>query len=113
MLIPGGTAEGPPPLRWRAMGAWYWIGVSAGLGAAIGVLLAGAAGGGRGARLAVILLAGAAGAGVGWGIQSWQANRSGSDLAVGLLFFALGVVLLIYGLRVRRKLRAIAPDEED
>jgi steroid 5-alpha reductase family enzyme len=48
-----------------------------------------------------------------WGIQSWQANRSGSDLAVGLLFFALGVVLLIYGLRVRRKLRAIAPDEED
>jgi steroid 5-alpha reductase family enzyme len=48
-----------------------------------------------------------------WGIQSWQANRSGSDLFVGLLFFALGVVLLVYGLRVRRKLRAIAPDEED
>ncbi len=48
-----------------------------------------------------------------WGIQSWQANRSGSDLAVGLLFFALGVVLLVYGLRVRKKLRAIAPDEED
>ena len=48
-----------------------------------------------------------------WGIQSWQANRSGSDLAVGLLFFALGLVLLVYGLRVRKKLRAIAPDEED
>lgn len=48
-----------------------------------------------------------------WGIQSWQANRSGSDLAVGLLFFALGVALLVYGLRVRKKLRAIAPDEED
>ena len=48
-----------------------------------------------------------------WGIQSWQANRSGSDLAVGLLFFALGAVLLVYGLRVRKKLRAIAPDEED
>jgi steroid 5-alpha reductase family enzyme len=48
-----------------------------------------------------------------WGIQSWQANRSGSDLAVGLLFFVLGVVLLVYGLRVRKKLRAIAPDEED
>ena len=48
-----------------------------------------------------------------WGIQSWQANRSGSDLAVGLLFFALGVVLLVYGLRVRKKLRAIAPDDED
>jgi steroid 5-alpha reductase family enzyme len=48
-----------------------------------------------------------------WGIQSWQANRSGSDLAVGLLFFALGAVLLVYGLRVRKKLRAIAPDDED
>ena len=48
-----------------------------------------------------------------WGIQSWQANRSGSDLAVGLLFVALGAVLLVYGLRVRKKLRAIAPDEED
>jgi len=48
-----------------------------------------------------------------WGIQSWQATRSGSDLAVGLLFFALGVVLLVYGLRVRKKLKALAPDDED
>jgi steroid 5-alpha reductase family enzyme len=48
-----------------------------------------------------------------WGVQSWQATRSGSDLIVGLLFFALGVVLLVYGLRVRKKLRALAPDDED
>jgi hypothetical protein len=48
-----------------------------------------------------------------WGIQSWQATRSGSDLTVGLLFFALGIVLLVYGLRVRKKLRALAPDDED
>jgi steroid 5-alpha reductase family enzyme len=48
-----------------------------------------------------------------WGVQSWQANRSGSDLTVGLLFFALGLVLLVYGLRVRKKLRALAPDDED
>jgi steroid 5-alpha reductase family enzyme len=48
-----------------------------------------------------------------WGVQSWQANRSGSDLAVGLLFVALGVVLLVYGLRVRKKLRQVAPDDED
>jgi hypothetical protein len=48
-----------------------------------------------------------------WGIQSWQATRSGSDLTVGLLFFALGLVLLVYGLRVRKKLRALAPDDED
>jgi steroid 5-alpha reductase family enzyme len=48
-----------------------------------------------------------------WGVQSWQATRSGSDLAVGLLFVALGAVLLVYGLRVRKKLRALAPDDED
>ncbi len=48
-----------------------------------------------------------------WGVQSWQANRSSSDLVVGLLFFALGAVLLVYGLRVRRKLQAIAPDDEE
>jgi Na+/H+ antiporter NhaD/arsenite permease-like protein len=48
-----------------------------------------------------------------WGIQSWQATRSASDLTVGLLFFALGLVLLVYGLRVRKKLKALAPDDED
>lgn len=48
-----------------------------------------------------------------WGVQSWQANRSSSDLIVGLLFFALGVVLLVYGLRVRKKLRQLAPDDEE
>jgi len=48
-----------------------------------------------------------------WGVQSWQATRSGSDLAVGVLFVALGAVLLVYGLRVRKKLRQIAPDDED
>ncbi len=48
-----------------------------------------------------------------WGIQSWQANHSASDLGVGLLFFALGAVMVVYGLRVRKKLRAIAPDDED
>ncbi|MBW8876928.1 MAG: hypothetical protein JF614_18340 [Acidobacteria bacterium] len=48
-----------------------------------------------------------------WGVQSWQATRSGGDLAVGLLFVALGLVLLVYGLRVRKKLRELAPDDED
>ena len=48
-----------------------------------------------------------------WGVQSWHATRSGSDLTVGLLFFALGLVLLVYGLRVRKKLRALAPDDEE
>lgn len=48
-----------------------------------------------------------------WGVQSWQATRSGSDLTLGLLFVALGVVLLVYGLRARRKLRELEPEDED
>jgi steroid 5-alpha reductase family enzyme len=48
-----------------------------------------------------------------WGVQSYLATRSAVDLALGVLFFALGFVLLLYGLRARRKLRALAPDDED
>jgi len=48
-----------------------------------------------------------------WGVQSYLATQSGGDLALGLLFVALGLVLLVYGLRVRKKLRALAPDDED
>jgi len=59
---------------------------------------------------ASVLLAAWVGA---WGVQSWLATRSGGDLTLGLLFVALGVVLLVYGLRVRRKLRELAPDDED
>ena len=81
------------------MGSWYWIGVSAGLGAAVGVFLAGTVGGGRGARIALILLAGAAGAGVGWGIQSWQPGGWGDRLAgiVGGLAGALGAAQTVSG----------------
>ena len=81
------------------MGSWYWIGVSAGLGSAIGVLLAGAAGTGRGWRIAVILLAGAAGAGIGWEIQSWQPGGWGDRLAgiAGGLAGALGAAQTVSG----------------
>ena len=48
-----------------------------------------------------------------WGVQSYLATKSGGDLTLGLMFFALGLVLLLYGLRVRKKLRALAPDDED
>ena len=37
------------------MGTWYWIGVSAGLGAAIGILLAGAPAARTRGRIAVIV----------------------------------------------------------
>jgi hypothetical protein len=65
------------------MGSWYWIGVSAGLGAAVGVLLGGIAGEGRGARIFAILLAGAVGAGIGFEMASWQSGGWG-DRAAGI-----------------------------
>lgn len=48
----------------------------------------------------------------GWGVRTWQATGSVGSLALGLLFFLLGFVLVVYGLRVRRKLRALEPEEE-
>jgi hypothetical protein len=51
------------------MGAWYWIGVSVGLGAAGGVLVAGVA-----ARIVVAAIVAAAlvGIGLGYAIDAWQ-----------------------------------------
>ncbi len=66
------------------MGSWYWIGVSAGLGAAVGVLFGGVAGTGRGSRIAAILLAGAVGAGIGFEVASWQSGGWG-DRAAGIV----------------------------
>ena len=65
------------------VGSWYWIGVSAGLGVAVGVLLGGSFGTGRAQRIAVIVLAGAAGAGIGYAIGNWQSGGWG-DRAVGI-----------------------------
>jgi hypothetical protein len=48
-----------------------------------------------------------------WGVQSYRATGSAGDLALGAFFFVLGLVLLVYGRRARRKLRAIAPEDED
>jgi hypothetical protein len=45
-----------------------------------------------------------------WGVQSYLATKSADDLALGVLFFVLGFVLLLYGRRVRKKLPV---DEED
>jgi hypothetical protein len=54
------------------MGAWYWIGVSAGLGTAAGVLLAGFAGRARAVLIAVTIAAGGVGAALGYGVGMWQ-----------------------------------------
>ncbi|MGH2626386.1 MAG: hypothetical protein ACRDHY_07030 [Anaerolineales bacterium] len=47
-----------------------------------------------------------------WGITAWRASGDAAELAMGLFFFAVGAVLVVYGTRVRRKLQAIAPEEE-
>jgi hypothetical protein len=62
------------------MGAWYWIGVAAGLGVAGGVLIAGSL---RAAAVVVALLGAAVGAGLGYGIDAWQAGSWGDIVAAG------------------------------
>jgi hypothetical protein len=61
------------------MGAWYWIGVCAGLGAAAGVLVAGFA-----ARvvLAAVCVAGVAGVALGYAIDASEPGSWG-DLVAG------------------------------
>jgi hypothetical protein len=80
------------------MGGWYWIGVCAGFGAGVGVLLAGIAGKGRAALVAAVLAA-AAGAAVGFGIDSWQPGGWGDVAAgaVGALLGALGAAQIVGG----------------
>jgi hypothetical protein len=80
------------------MGGWYWIGVCAGLGVGVGVLLAGIAGRGR-AALAAAVLATVAGAAVGFGIDSWQPGGWGDVAAgaVGALLAALGAAQIVGG----------------
>lgn len=72
------------------MGSWYWIGVSAGLGTAAGVLVAAVLGGVR------VLLAGAvvaviAGAGLGFAIDEWQPG-GWIDVAVAAVAGLLGLL---------------------
>lgn len=75
------------------MGAWYWIGVSAGLGAAIGVLVAGLAA--RGAAVLGLLV----GAGVGYAIDAWQPGSWGDILAAALggALAGLGAAVIVRG----------------
>jgi asparagine N-glycosylation enzyme membrane subunit Stt3 len=81
------------------MGAWYWIGVCAGLGAGIGVLLAGLAGAARAALIAAGVVALAAGAGIGYAIDSWQPGSWGDIVAgiLGGLAGALGAATVVRG----------------
>lgn len=42
-----------------------------------------------------------------WGVREYGANGSGMALAMGIFFFVLGGVLLLYGVRVIAKLREL------
>jgi steroid 5-alpha reductase family enzyme len=46
-----------------------------------------------------------------WGVQSWRATGSGGDLGFGVMFLLVGCVLAVYGIRVRRKLRDLDPED--
>jgi hypothetical protein len=76
------------------MGSWYWIGVCAGLGVGIGVLLAGLFAGTRIALTAALVLAAAAGVGLGLGLGEWdEAIGGGAGGTLG----ALGAAQLVMG----------------
>ena len=78
------------------MGPWYWIGVSAGLGAAAGIFIAGLS-----ARATVVAAAVAAAAGLGLGflIDAWQPGGWGDVLAgaIGGFLAALGAGVIVRG----------------
>lgn len=61
------------------MGAWYLIGLLAGIGAALGVLFVGMLGSLRFGVLAALVLAAAIGVGIGLAVEDWQ-----EALAAGL-----------------------------
>ena len=48
-----------------------------------------------------------------WGIRSWMDTKAAEDLALGAFFFVAGIVLALYGLKVRKKLRDLDPEEPE
>jgi hypothetical protein len=77
------------------MGGWYWIGVATGLGASVGVVLAG----GIRRLVAAVALAVVAGAGVGVAIDAWQPGGIGDVVgaALGGLLAAFGAAQIVQG----------------
>ena len=78
------------------VGAWYWIGVCVGLGAAAGMLVAGFAARAVAVAVAVAI---AVGLGVGIAIDAWQPGGAGdwAGGAVGGLAGVLGAAVIVRG----------------
>jgi hypothetical protein len=81
------------------VGTWYWIGVSLGLGIAVGVLVAGAVGTVRHALIASVVVAVVAGAAIGFGLDEWQPGGWGDIVAgaVGALVGLISAAQLVEG----------------
>ena len=47
----------------------------------------------------------------GWGVRSWLDARRTADLVLGMFFLVVGILLAVYGLKVRRKLRDLEPED--
>ena len=43
-----------------------------------------------------------------WGVQRWLAEGSSGGLAMGVLFFVTGAVLLVYGVRFWKKMKELS-----
>jgi hypothetical protein len=80
------------------MWAWYWIGVSLGLGTAIGVLCSGLLAPRRALLLAVTIGAAAVGAGVGYALHGWPGAVAGG---IGGALGAISAATIIHGALAR------------
>lgn len=76
------------------MGSWYWIGVCAGLGVAIGVLLVGLLGATRALLAAAVVLAAGLGVLVGFALGQWDEAIGGG---AGGVLGSLGTAQLVAG----------------
>lgn len=47
----------------------------------------------------------------GWGARSWLDTRATGDLVLGAFFLVVGFLLALYGLKVRKKLRDLEPED--
>jgi hypothetical protein len=76
------------------VGSWYWIGVCAGLGVGIGVLLAAVLGATRALLAAALVLAGGVGVLVGLALGQWDEAVGGG---AGGVLGSLGAAQLVAG----------------
>ena len=76
------------------MGHWYWIGVCAGLGVAIGTLVVGALAATRALLAIAVVVAAGVGVAIGIGLGNWEEEIGG---AAGGVLGALGSAQIVAG----------------